>query len=97
MEFWSDLKAMGDVLVPWVILPILWYAWRIADEMRRMREEHQKDHKATTERMHGLELRQAKTEAEVTAGTVQRDSNHAEIMRRLDDLADALKGKADKA
>ena len=95
-EFWETLKSVGDVLVPWVILPLLWYAWRIAEELREMRKEQVKDREDATRRFHAIELRQERFEADQHHAQTARDHNHAEILRRLDEITEALKGKADK-
>ena len=96
VNFWNTLKEIGDVIVPWVLLPALYYAWRIQDEMRQMRNSQQEDRKQSLEKFHAMELRQARLEAEQEHSQRQRDHNHGEILRRLDEITVTLKGKADK-
>lgn len=94
------VKSIGEVVVPWVVVPVAWYAWRIAEEMRALREARAKDREDSVERYHALELRQKELElaqrhaAELS--TQQRDQYHEEVMRRLDELTEEVKAKADK-
>ncbi len=95
-EFWTTLKSLGDVVVPWVIVPAVYIGWHILNEMKQMRAEQRGDRKDATEKFHAMELRQARLEAEQEHSQRQRDHNHTEILRRLDEITETLKGKADK-